>query len=160
MNCRIYLDDNTTKYLTNELDRENISYAITKEKLIEGEINCISFEDKPFVLNSVFIAGVAYAKGIAERQEADLIISKALSELPRRKVIIKETNSIEGDGSFVVSTADGYFMRCFSFRLGENVEAMWSKERNYELATEYAKRLETFYREEKTIYETPENDIV
>jgi hypothetical protein len=51
-------------------------------------------------------------------------------------------------------------MRCFSFRLGENVEAIWSKERNYELATEYAKRLETFYREEKTIYETPENDIV
>ena len=161
MNYTIYLDDKAVKYLTNQLDKDNVSYAITKEKLLEGEINCISFEDKPYVLNSVFIAGVAYTKGVAQRQEADLVIKKALSEHPKRKVTIKENNSISGDGFYSVETAEGLFTKIFSFKLREDdPQSIWNKDKNLAEATEYAKKLETYQNEQKTIYETPDDDIV
>jgi hypothetical protein len=164
MKLKIYLDENATSYLLKELDREKITYLIQREEIDGGELNAILVEYSPFLLNHIFIGGVAYAKGAADKFAGEVvanqIIEQALqNEAPAtRPVIIREIKQVDKESYFAVSTSEYTCLRCFTYR-EDAAEGIWSREHNLKAAMEYAKRLEAGEgRTETVIYKTKNDE--
>jgi hypothetical protein len=162
MKLKIYLDEKATSYLLKELDREKITYLIEIEELENSQLNAIVLDYSPFLLNHIFIGGVSYARGEANKLVGEMVANQIIEQAltpPTRSVIIKDIKQADKESYFAVSTTDYTCLRCFTYREDADADSIWSREKNLSAAMEYAKRLEAGNdKTETVIYKTKNDD--